>query len=376
MANLLLLNIGTGHGSTEQELITSKLRTWSRYKDIGVVGNHMRGGVGGGAHGRKKDDINIGVPTNNGWVYTNEGQSSAATGMLDQTKANVALIKDLHNNHENIEEIYMVGHSRGCILSLRIAAFIYEQIPEIDVYLFLIDPVKRMSRGTDFYNRQVHANVQDIQIVAMEDPSGAGGTMFHLMSVRRKTGKNVEEVNSDRYIRMPGSHGTATQVDGHPIGQATVILALRFLTAFGVPFDAPMPTDNKYLNSTYMKINLINPINAQGQRKINDGGDYSLGTAGARDLSSIKQNHWHGSGFFINNHHYAIFNHRFSALFTWIVTDALNNVNGPQFDDANLIRKLRFEYRQWEAWDPYGKEILEKHKRAAFGQIKTNCGIN
>lgn len=374
MPDLLMLNIGTGHGSTEKELITSKLREWSRYADIGCVGNHMRGGTGdSGAHGRKKDNISIKTPKNGGWTVTGEGQSTAATGMLDQTKAYVKLIKDLHENHGGVRNLYILGHSRGCILSLRVAAFIYEKISTIKAHLFLIDPVKRMSRGTDFYNRQIHGNVDDIQIVAMEDENTAGGSFFSLMKVTKKTGKKVSEVSGDHYIRMPGCHGTATQVDGHPIGQTTAQLALRFFgDRHNVPFTAAIPT-NASLNSSYMKINTVNPV-VQGKRTVNDGSTMKTSKFGARDLSSIKENNWQGSGFFINQHHFDVFSTQFSRFFVDAVYSSV--IDGhPPYDDAHMTARLGVEYGQWKMKDTNGFAAMKKLK-AAHARLKAHCGIS
>ncbi len=178
MSTAAVFCIRTGHDHFEDANVLVKLWRACSFADLGVAGNHTGDGIPGRSGDRIADPTGA-TPGNGGWKWINEGQNSIGGGMKSQTAANVKHIMALRPDH-----VVLVGHSRGAILCLRIAAKLQAQLGTYSpqCFLFLYDPVKRLRQGTDKYNRTVHANVRKRLIVAIEDEGGkkAGVKKFKL----------------------------------------------------------------------------------------------------------------------------------------------------------------------------------------------------
>ena len=218
----------------------------------------------------------------------------------------------------NATQVNICGHSRGAITSVRIAAKLYEASPMLPVFLFLIDPVKRMAMGTDFYNREIHPNVRDVRVVVME---GVGDkVLFKVLSLKTRASGAVSrhDLTADEFTRMPGALGTATQVDA-PIGQVTFQFARQFLARNGAPVGAGA-WDNLQLCDHYFLIPLRNPIVTRGMvttRVVNDGGaNLNVSKASRADrLDGLGiTNRFRDHPIFVNEHHYDLFRSGFPSL--------------------------------------------------------------
>ncbi|MGH7554459.1 MAG: hypothetical protein ACREMQ_15750 [Longimicrobiales bacterium] len=140
------------------------------------------------------------------------------------------------------QRVFIVGHSRGAILSYLIANDLKRQRPAIEVHIFNIDPVARYASGTND-KELVQGNVRSITALVMENDNATNivglRNLFQLTFVKAPSSLPIE------YIPMPGTHGSATQVkDGNPIGRAALQMALEWLHGHSVPLKcSPSPTD-------------------------------------------------------------------------------------------------------------------------------------
>jgi len=316
--------IGTGHDHSEDANVLVKLHSACTLRDLGVEGNHTKD---------KTDTARISttsIPTasNGGWTWLNEGQNNISGGMKAQSSANADLVEALPSLPEHV---ILVGHSRGAICCLRIAAELQKRLKgkSPKCHIFLYDPVKRQRQGTDWYNRTIHANVQNLKIIAMEDEDKMELNVkaFKLMAVKR--GANGIEIDEGNYLRLPGTHGTATQVMGFPIGQVGYMLAIEFLNSLGgakVPNAAAMDLSNEAFCLQYYKINGVNPI-INGKRMVNDvigknvtsmtptsSKPHTLGNRNEVLNKLAGVNPYQGSGFFINRDHASRFCAAYPAL--------------------------------------------------------------
>ena len=143
-----IFNIGTYHHYTEPQNLLVKL--WKEdcsFGDLGVIENQS-----GKHHGQAALDVyrkkGLTRSGNTGYMWINDGANETGTGILPQTDINVKLLLDIHER-ETLESVTIVGHSRGAVLALRIAAKLFEVQPDVPCHLLLYDPVKRMAEGTD-----------------------------------------------------------------------------------------------------------------------------------------------------------------------------------------------------------------------------------
>ncbi len=151
--------------------------------------------------------------------------------LLDACADAVTFIKK-----NNPQRVCLLGHSRGAVLATMIAARLHlEGLRAPPVFLWLLDTVARtgtMGGGPrviePFETLTVYPNVDHVVRVVMEDDPR---TFFPLEEVRicldgesvgtldyeyeKQSGASSPEVT---LIRMPGSHGTGTQVN--PVAQA------------------------------------------------------------------------------------------------------------------------------------------------------------
>lgn len=208
--------------------------------------------------------------------------------------------------------IILIGHSRGAALTTVIANELAETGFIGNVNIFAIDPVAR-SRGKGEHEKtHLPPNVARYLAVLMEDETAR---IFTPMVVK------TERLSRNNFIRMPGRHGTATQLVGDwPIGRVVYQICLRFLKDCGAEFtDAEL--NDIALVDLYFQIHLRNPVKS-GSRLINDGKKekyHDLSKTRTRkelflkmrDSGSTNQfkihNPYHSQTHFINMHHAALF---------------------------------------------------------------------
>ncbi len=266
-------------------------------------------------------------------------------GVMDRTERMVNLVARMKPTAVTIS-----GHSRGAIIAVRIAAYLWEAYKRtLPVNLWLLDPVKVSAQGTDFYNREIHPNVQkNLRIVVMEDTSDVssprGGFKLLTLKSRAASGGGRTDVVVDKFIRMPGSHGTGSQVNGNPIGELTFQIARQDLMLWGVPVGVGIWGPLQICNE-YFKIHKVNPVTriAVGKvaaafgytslsREVNDE-DAKTGMKTVTTDSRAQRldgkgitNRFRGHRFFINEHHYVLFASCFSQVAHAVLTLS-NNVD-------------------------------------------------
>jgi hypothetical protein len=362
MTKICVFSIGTGHDHEEEPNILVKLWKLCRYANLGVVGSHtwkkqtIETGYGKDRHKintKKGDDEDGGVDElcktpakNDGWTWINDGQSTAATNLVAQQETNVKMIRGLMKRQSGIKHVCLVGHSRGAFLSLRIAAAIAD-LKDVECNLFLIDPVDR-TKDKDSSHWEIHENVRHCQVIVMEDVGGIAARIFKLMTIggSRFDGNGL---GAEDYIRLPGTHGTATQVDGHPIGQVAYIMAVRWLNARHIP----MEVKGEHFFATklldeYARINTVNRI-VGGQRRINDKEPNKnlkfkwIPVGGSRSglLDRIAgENKYQRDAYFINRQHHDLFEKYFPTL-THILDESWERFDGTLYDrEMNNLKRL------------------------------------
>lgn len=220
-----ICNIGTGHSRKEPDNILVRV--------FGSV---------------KAASINDGVGSKSGDLLGNVFGHGLETGVENSTKSLPA----------DARRVFLVGHSRGAILSYLVANELQRQKPGLAVHIFNIDPVSRYAKNTNDKD-VVRKNVRSVKAIVMENDNAPGigiGNMFQLTFVRGPKDLAIE------YIPMPGTHGSATQVNVHnPIGMAAYQMVLRWLDGHGVPLNnqpGPLPL----LCNTFFEIHERNPIQA------------------------------------------------------------------------------------------------------------------
>ncbi len=184
--------------------------------------------------------------------------------MSDRANAVVRFIK---NNQP--ETVCLFGHSRGAVLATMIAARLHEAAPTVTgAKLWLLDLVGKTDIGMSPYlddsvTRTAYPNVSDIVRIVMEDEPSTVMFPLQSFSVQRAGAPRVlDHVHAGsqhrprvKLMRLPGSHGTGTQVnpmtrDGDllpttditktepgqlwPIGEVCLISALHHLDKWGV----------------------------------------------------------------------------------------------------------------------------------------------
>lgn len=112
----------------------------------------------------------------------------------------------------NVETVNLFGHSRGAITAIYTANELADKNLINSCNLFLVDPVKR-ARIPDDKANILPEITKDCIVLAMEDeaffgsikPPGMTGNIFKLEKLTRADEGEI------KYIRLPGTHGTATQ---------------------------------------------------------------------------------------------------------------------------------------------------------------------
>jgi hypothetical protein len=218
-----ICNIGTGHAADEPDNILVKVFRSVKAGHINNGPGFKGGDLLGNLFGHGLDD------------------------RLEQSMASLP---------SDAGRVFLVGHSRGAILSYLVANELQRQKPALEVHIFNVDPVSRYAKNTSDKD-MVRRNVRSVKAIVMENDNAPGigiGNMFQLTFVRGAPGLDIE------YIPMPGTHGSATQVNIHnPIGMAAYQMALRWLDGHGVPLNikpGPVPS----LCNTFFEIHEKNPV--------------------------------------------------------------------------------------------------------------------
>lgn len=218
-----ICNIGTGHSRTEPDNILVRVFHAVEAGKINDGPGHRTGDLLGNVFGHGLGD------------------------RLDESVKSVPA---------DAARVFIVGHSRGAILSYLIANALEKKRSGLEVHIFNIDPVARYASATDDKGK-VGSNVRSITALVMENDnmsSIAGiGNLFQLTFVQAPTATSID------YIPMPGTHGSATQVKtGNPIGLAAFQMVLRWLAEHDVPLKVrPIPA--RGLNETFFEIHNANP---------------------------------------------------------------------------------------------------------------------
>lgn len=334
-----IFNIGTWHHHNEDSNVLVKLWKECNYTDLGVIQNQSVLHVGKEALELSK----IAEPMDDGYKWINDGADSIASGITKQTNVNVEIVQNL-KKRKNLHKVVIVGHSRGAILAIRIAAM----LPDIGCHLFLYDPVKRMVQGEDAENREIGGNVGSIKVIVMEDQSFMHVDDFNLLTVKSRANGSPDrqDLENSEYTRLPGTHGTATQVTGHPIGRVGHLLAQKWLEKRGVKLKGNFSKDA--LLKAYCEISRKNPVsrNSFGTliRKVNDESEKSGyknvkvgGNRTAKLDAKVGKNVFMGTEFFVNEQHHGLFKAAYPTLCD-IITK--NTIIGQKNVLDNELQKL------------------------------------
>lgn len=214
----------------------------------------------------------------------------------------VKLVKSVERNGEKIT-VNLLGHSRGAANCLLIANLLHKELAarECTCNLFLIDTVKFAPSIPEKLTRTIDDNVNELVHLVMEDNTFP---LFDLYEIKAAPGTSDERITN---IRLPGTHGTATQcnlrpekgvselpdrpdnylaVEDHrrslwPIGGVALSSALIKFKEWETPLSAPAeqlatPAWQLYY---YHRIQEANPIISRVRRlrQFNDSGKSSPG---------------------------------------------------------------------------------------------------
>jgi pimeloyl-ACP methyl ester carboxylesterase len=353
MGQLNIFNIGTGHHKGEVNNLLVAL-----HRDCTAIdASAMARSAGGGTwkfinDGAGSTDPGSGVRAKVASIPGNAMGMGSTRGVTSVTDQMVELFKRTKPDQVNI-----CGHSRGAITSVRIAAKLYELSGMTKVNLFLVDPVKRMAEGTDFYNREIHSNVDQLMCVVAEDVGDKSLFKFMMLKDGRSADSGRADLPAEKFLRMPGSHGTATQVDG-PIGRVTYEIARRFLKKVGAPVGANVWSSMRVCNE-YFKIPARNPAFvvssggvARHARLINDEGKDKVMSKHSR-LDRLNElgikNRFQAHEIFVNEDHFRRFRKHFPCL-------ADNFGEGSRIGPDNL--RLKNEIVQLQSDCPQGYFLL------------------
>jgi hypothetical protein len=353
MSTVTIFCIGTWHDHTEQNNALVALHDDCRYYPLGRIDTNAA------HHTHIADGAPIPPPRSGGYKLLCDGQGAMGTTLGRQAERCLEIIQSLNTLPNNVR---LIGHSRGAVLAILTAHRLIQVSAGIRCQLFLYDPVKRTAtHGFDGAN-SIGCNVNALRIVTSEDEGASHGpvTDFKLLSLN-----GYGTTNPANWIRIPGTHGTMTQITGTPIGKIGLMLATEWLTQL----TPSTPMRNRYGTSThdflrvYPKINIYNSTLTKHRRfrsdkvmrHVNDF-DPSSGRmstkqvrVGARSgvLDPIKRNRFMASGFLINEDHYRRFQN---------VYPALARVIAGRGDHASL--EYRRDYFRYRNFDRSGWKIM------------------
>jgi hypothetical protein len=103
--------------------------------------------------------------------------------------------------------VNLAGHSRGAVACMMAAAVLTQKNLPAKVNMFLIDTVKRASTS-DEVGLRILGNTQEFFQIVMEDEPTL---VFKLANIQARLTNNDTQAPLIRHIRLPGTHGTATQ---------------------------------------------------------------------------------------------------------------------------------------------------------------------
>lgn len=341
MSVFTVLNIGTGHTRNEPDNILVRLFTRCAGADAERVG---------GASQLKliNDGIGADYDAATGEVSKNYFAQATGWGLKDKSRDTVAVIA-----RNRPQTVNLVGHSRGAIIATRIAAQLADRLPGTRCNLFLIDPVKRSLFGSDHDNAQTHENVGLFRQVLMENESSI---MFEPQTI-------THSAASTNTVRMPGTHGTATQT-GQPIGVVAYMLAVNFLRTCGSEMlDGPFT--QAQIADAYASITLANPARRSGGRVGRSIRDMSSGAFGFKGLTNRglaakfgATNPFSHHAYFINPDHARHFASQWPNAFLALTGKAALSFSAQLQLKAELQRMRGQASRAWQALPPAFHEMV------------------
>ncbi|MCA9544264.1 MAG: hypothetical protein KC613_07725 [Myxococcales bacterium] len=301
MSVFTVYNIGTGHASNEQANLLVRLFN----RTVGIDARQDRPGRAA-QYRYINDGIGKSYDARTGRVSTNMFAQATGWGLKDKTEETVDVIRRI-----NPRVVNLVGHSRGAIIAVRTAAKLSKRAPDITCNLFLVDPVKRSFLGKDEDNAATHGNVRLFRQILMESESS---WLFE----PQKMSHSSAATNS---VRLPGSHGSATQT-GQPIGVVAYMLAVNFLRLCGTAL-SDTPFSPVQMADAYAQITLMNPVHRRngvvGREVANWDGQREKKFRGATDrrLDSRfgAENPYLHHAYFVNNDHARAFMQSFPNTF-------------------------------------------------------------
>ncbi len=344
--------IGTFHSHTEDDNVLVALHWDCRYAGLGLVKRN------GGYDSRRAPNAPRKPPRNGGYKLLVDGQGAVGHTLGAQADQVINQIREI--GFDRVTNVRLVGHSRGSVLAMMIANRIQERAANLSCDLFLYDPVKKATIGNE--GMSIGNNVNRARIVVAEDEGGLAGKKFKLLNVRGVPG-------GSNWVRLPGTHGTMTQVTGHPIGTVGYMLAAEWLTGItpGVPIKSRYPLTSSHFLRQYGRINEVNrvisvPGKLGGQtrkRLVNDNGEMKQIKLGGRNrqqrINKHRQNPFMGQDqYFVNLDHF----HRFGRTFPNLAKVVVGNNAGLGLGGSNgavsTTMAYRAEYRRFAAADPSG----------------------
>lgn len=255
---------------------------------------------------------------------------------LIQNKCILNLISLIEGYNPDI--LNMVGHSRGAMTCLRIAEDIDSLLwaANLACNVFCIDPVD-WTTYKDGKSYTLSSNIRGYKRIAMEDDSSTGSSIdtFPLMTIKSSA---TYTISSDDNIRLPGTHGTATQCNPilesgktaynnpgkplWPIGYSTYTTINKQLISWGTEFNN-ISNDFQTIN-TYANMFINNPATLRGGvyiRTVNDldpckpdaeqKTEMYISTRLPEGLDLLCKNIYRGGPLFINNQHHDLFKTHF-----------------------------------------------------------------
>ena len=318
MKTFSIFCIGTGHDSKEEFNILTVLHRLTEAVD---VDNN------GGTHVQKVSQPNA---EHHKILYDGPPDlpdilafKAAATRMIQVRDNAIKLIQSVNlpsgrSGREAKITVNLVGHSRGAVNCLMIASELDKQFGSRDCHcnLFLIDPVKvtdtlsvlPKGRVPETDTRFIFDNVKKVVQIVMEDDVKFLNVVgiFKLYKIEEERVRPAPD-GSQRItnIRLPGTHGTATQcnplitsVEANglvippekiwPIGGVALSTILQYLQDWGTPLhqDARDHLDPARKFYLYNRIQIVNTIvEDQAQKRIIN--NVKLSTSGQNQERNI-----------------------------------------------------------------------------------------
>jgi hypothetical protein len=378
--HLAIFNIGTGHNRNEKDNLLVKL--FDDSPALAVDDDTIDKAVADPPKATIKLDgdrkvINDGLGSKDestggtGKEISLRGFVEGFMGVGVKSKADrmVKLVERLKNE---LTEVTIVGHSRGASIAVGTAAHLWEKKIDLPVDLWLLDPVEFSADASSWYNRKIHPNVRHCRIVVMEDVHDICGYKggFKLQTLLQSS-----EPDKKTYIRMPGSHGTGSQVNGNPIGEVTYQIARRDFWMWNVPVGANV-WSNQDISNEYFRIHEVNPVThkevswikrqlgyTELSRQVNDedkptGFKTETTDSRARKLDAVKiTNRFRGHLYFINEHHFKVF-HKEYPLVANAVIELSNNVDMTWAKVVARMPRIDAELKQMRKQCPRGHDLL------------------